>query len=79
MLHPSAHGQLERISCLLKRTSTGEVKVLLNHPMQSDDMAFLNENNMPEIGKCLRKKKLGIFMGVKAASGFCTFPLYMLF
>ena len=49
------------------------------HPLQSDTLAFLDENNMPGIGKWLRKKKLGIDMGVKAASGFCTYPLYMLF
>ena len=49
------------------------------HPLQSDTLAFLDENNMPGIGKWLRKKKLGIFMVVKVASGFCTYPLYMLF
>jgi len=47
--------------------------------LQSEDMAFLDENNLPGIGKWLRKKKLGVDMGVKAASGFCTYPLYMLF
>ena len=57
----------------------GNVTVNLNHPLQSDDMAFLDENNLPGIGKWLKKKKLGIDMGVKAASGFCTYPLYMLF
>ena len=51
----------------------------LLHPLQSDTLAFLDENNMPGIGKWLRKKKLGIDMGVKAVSGFCTYPLYMLF
>ena len=57
----------------------GNVTVNLNHPLQSDDMAFLDENNLPGIGKWLKKKKLGIDMGVKATSGFCTYPLYMLF
>ena len=56
----------------------GDVTVNLNHPLQSDSMAFLDENNMPGIGKWLRKTNLGIFMGIKAASGFCTYPLYML-
>ena len=46
---------------------------------KTDTLAFLDENNMPGIGKWLRKKRLGIDMGVKAASGFCTYPLYMLF
>jgi hypothetical protein len=40
-------------------------------------LAFLEENNMPGIGKWLRKHKLGVDMGVKAASSFCTYPLYM--
>ena len=41
-------------------------------------MAFLDENNMPGIGRWLIKNKLGIFMGVNARSGFCTYPLYIL-
>ena len=57
----------------------GCVTVNLNHPLQSDSMAFLDENNMPGIGKWLTKNKLGISMGVNARSGFCTYPLYMLF
>lgn len=56
----------------------GNVTVNLNHPMQSKEMAFLDENNLPGIGKWLSKKKLGISMGVNARSGFCTYPLYML-
>lgn len=57
----------------------GNVTVNLNHPLQSDTLAFLDENNLPGIGKWITKKKLGIFMGVNARSGFCTYPLYMLF
>lgn len=56
----------------------GDVTVNLNHPMQSKRMAFLDENNMPRIGKWLKSKKLGIDMGVNARPGFCTYPLYML-
>jgi len=56
----------------------GCVTVNQNHPFQSDSMAFLDENNLPGIGKWLTKKKLGIYMGVNAGSGFCTYPLYML-
>lgn len=41
----------------------GCVTVNLNHPLQSNDMAFLDENNMPGIGKWLKKKKLGIDIG----------------
>ena len=50
----------------------------LNHPLQSDDMAFLDENNMPGIGLWIKKNKLGVDMGVRATSGFCTYPLYTL-
>ena len=56
----------------------GNVTVNLNHPLQSEDMAFLDENNLPGIGKWLKKKKLGIEMGAKASPEFCTYPLYML-
>ena len=57
----------------------GNVTVNLNHPLQSDSLAFLDENNLPGIGKWLKSKNLGIYMGVNARSGFCTYPLYMLF
>jgi hypothetical protein len=56
----------------------GDVTVNLNHPLQSDTFAFLDENNMPGIGIWLRKKKLGINMEGNARSGFCINPLYML-
>ena len=56
----------------------GCVTVNLNHPLQSDSMAFLDENNLPGIGKWITQNKLGIDMGVNACSGFCTYPLYML-
>lgn len=55
------------------------VTVNLNHPLQSDDMAFLDENNYPGIGKWIEKNLLGRQMGFVAASGFCRYPLYTLF
>ena len=55
------------------------VTVNLNHPLQSDDMAFLDENNYPGIGKWIEKNRLGLPMGVIAASGYCRYPLYTLF
>jgi len=54
----------------------GVLTVNLNHPMQSESMAFLDENNMPGIGKWIERHKLGVFTGVKASSGFCVYPLY---
>ena len=53
--------------------------VNLCHPLQSDSMAFLDENNLPGIGKWIEKNHLGMRMGVFAASGFCSYPLYTLF
>ncbi len=53
--------------------------VNLCHPLQSDSMAFLDENNLPGIGKWIEKNKLGMSMGYLAVSGFCRYPLYTLF
>jgi hypothetical protein len=54
----------------------GNVTVNLNHPLQSGDLAFLDENNMPGIGRWIERNGLGSFTGVRACSGFCTYPLY---
>ena len=51
----------------------------LSHPLQSDSMAFLDENNYPGIGEWLEKNHLGIQMGYVAAFGFCRYLLYTLF
>ena len=53
--------------------------VNLCHPLQSESMAFLDENNLPGIGKWIEDNHLGMRMGVFAASGFCSYPLYTLF
>ena len=53
--------------------------VNLCHPLQSDCLAFLDENNLPGIGEWITKNRLGAFIGVKAYSGFCVYPLYLLF
>ena len=55
------------------------VTVNLNHPMQSSDTAFLDENNYPGIGKWIERNHLGRQMGFIAASGFCRYQLYLLF
>lgn len=51
----------------------------LNHPMQSDTMAFLDTNNIPGIEKFVVKNGLGLPMYFTARSGFCEYPLYTLF
>ena len=53
--------------------------VNLNHPLQSDSLAFLDENNLPGIGKWIEENDLGLSMGYIASSGFCRYPLYTLF
>ena len=53
--------------------------VNLCHPMQSDSLAFLDENNLPGIGKWIEDNHLGMSMGYLASSGFCRYPLYTLF
>ena len=54
------------------------VTVNLNHPMQSSDTAFLDENNYPGIGKWIEEQGLGIRIDVGEMSGFCLYPLYNL-
>ena len=54
------------------------VTVNLNYPMQSDEMMFLDENNLPGIGKWIRKNKIGINLGAIACSGQNNYPLYKL-
>ena len=53
--------------------------VNLCHPLQSDNLAFLDENNLPGIGEWIEKNSLGLRMGIMANSGFCCYPLYTLF
>lgn len=47
--------------------------------MQSDSMAYLDENNHYGIGKWMQKNGLAQPMNVTAQSGFCTYPLYTIF
>ena len=53
--------------------------VNLNHPLQSDSLAFLDENKLPGIGKWIEENGLGVRMGVTATSGFCSYQLFTLF
>ena len=50
--------------------------VNLNHPLQSESLAFLDENNLPGIGEWIEKNGLGVNMGYLASSGFCRYPLF---
>ena len=57
----------------------GDLTVNLGSPLQSDCLAFLDENNLPGIGQWIEEHGLGVDMGVWEQSGFCRYPLYMLF
>lgn len=52
------------------------ITVNLNSPMQSDVLAFVDENNNPGIGKWLKRNHIAVPMGCSERSGFCTYPLY---
>ena len=73
------NGTLALIMNELNGEGYAVVTVNLNHPMQSYDMAFLDENNYPGIGKWIEENRLGMQMGLVAVSGFCRYPLYTLF
>jgi hypothetical protein len=80
-LHKSAYrnGTVALVMDNMDGELYGVVTVNLCHPLQSDSMAFLDENNFPGIGKWIESHNLGCNMDYSAASGFCTYPLYTLF
>lgn len=55
----------------------GAVTVNLCHRLQSDELAFVDENNMPGIGKWLERNHIALSLCMNARSGFCEYPLYM--
>lgn len=75
----SNNGTLALCLCHLDGSISDVVTKNLNHPMQSDSMAFLDTNNYPKIERFIEKNGLGLPMGYKARSGFCEYPLYTLF
>lgn len=50
--------------------------VNLCHPFQSDTDVFLDENNMPGIGKWMEDNGLAVPLNYSSRSGFCEYPLY---
>ena len=44
--------------------------------LQTDRLAFVDENNLPGIGAWLRKNKIASPLGYKERSGFCQYELY---
>ena len=52
------------------------ITVNLGCPLQSDRIAFVDENNIPGIDAWLRKNGIAKPLGYKQRSGFCTYELY---
>ena len=54
----------------------GTITVNLNSPIQSDTLAFIDENNLPGIGAWLKRHKIAKPTGITQRSGFCIYELY---
>ena len=54
----------------------GVITVNLDSLLQTDRLAFVDENNLPGIGAWLRKNKIASPLGYKELSGFCLYELY---
>lgn len=53
--------------------------VNLSDRLQSDSMAYLDENNEAGIGKWMVENGLGLPVGYESNNGYCTYPLYTIF
>ena len=56
--------------------SFGVITVNLNCPLQSDRLAFVDENNYPGIGAWLQNNGIASPLGYTQRSGFCNYELY---
>ena len=54
----------------------GVITVNLGCSLQTDRLAFVDENNMPGIGAWLKRNKIATPLGYKQRSGFCQYELY---
>lgn len=54
----------------------GVITVNLCCPLQSDSLAFVDENNYPGIGKWLKQHGIATPLGYTQRSGFCSYELY---
>ena len=52
------------------------ITVNLCCPLQTDRLAFVDENNLPGIGAWLKRNKIATPLGYKQRSGFCQYELY---
>jgi hypothetical protein len=56
--------------------SFGVITVNLSCPLQSDRLAFVDENNYPGIGVWLQTNGIASPLGYTQRSGFCTYELF---
>ena len=52
------------------------ITVNLGSLLQTDRLAFVDENNLPGIGAWLKRNKIATPLGYKQRSGFCQYELY---
>ena len=52
------------------------ITVNLGSFLQTDRLAFVDENNLPGIGAWLKRNKIATPLGYKQRSGFCQYELY---
>ena len=65
-----------QISGQKKKEQSGVITVNLGSPLQTDRLAFVDENNLPGIGAWLKKNGIASPLGYKQRSGFCQYELY---
>ena len=70
------NGKLAVLLVTTHNDSYDVVTVNPDSPLQSDRLAFVDENNLPGIGQWLRDNGLAHPLGYSQRSGFCTYPLY---
>ena len=56
--------------------SFGVITVNLGCPLQSDSLAFVDENNYPGIGAGLQANDIALPLGYRQRSGFCQYELF---
>ena len=65
---------------LMDRQDDAPVSVLtvnlVDEAIESDNLAFVDTNNNPNILEFIKENALGEFTGRYGRSGYCTYPLY---
>lgn len=78
-LKPVAYSDNEHFGLMLLENGSLYATVTVNLPESTffeRNIQFVDENNMPGIGKWLEDNGIATNTGYAAQSGFCTYPLY---